>query len=98
MSILPVNVPSCAGCGVCCHLLVELLPGDDQVPEEYVVEHSGVRCMDQHGDGACVALDPETRLCTIYDQRPQTCRTFERGGELCRRILKLPAAAVMAAS
>lgn len=98
MSILPAIVPACAGCGVCCHLLVELLPGDDHVPEEYVVEHSGVRCMDQHGDGACVALDPETRLCTIYDQRPQTCRTFERGGELCRRILKLPAAAVMAAS
>ena len=97
MSTLPAIVPACAGCGVCCHLLVELLPGDDHVPEEYVVEHSGVRCMDQHGDGACVALDPETRLCTIYDQRPQTCRTFERGGALCRRILKLPAA-VMAAS
>ncbi len=98
MSILPVVVPPCAGCGVCCHLLVELLPGDDHVPEAYIVEHSGVRCMDQHGDGACVALDPETRLCTIYDQRPQTCRTFERGAELCRRVLKLPAAVVVAAS
>ena len=94
MSILPSVVPPCAGCGVCCHLLVELLPGDDHVPEEYVVEHSGVRCMDQHGDGACVALDPETRLCTIYDQRPQTCRTFARGSELCRRVLKLPAEVV----
>ena len=96
ISILPAVVPPCAGCGVCCHLLVELLPGDDHVPEELVVEHSGVRCMDQHGDGACVALDPETRLCTIYDRRPQTCRTFARGGELCRRILKLPAEAVAA--
>ena len=32
MSILPAIVPACAGCGVCCHLLVELLPGDDHVP------------------------------------------------------------------
>ncbi len=98
MSIFPlVVVPLCAGCGVCCHLLVELVAGDENVPEEMVVEHGGVRCMEQTGDGACIALDPETKLCTIYDRRPQTCRTFERGGELCRRILKLPAAAAMAA-
>ena len=35
--------------------MVELRPGD-AVPEEYVVEHAGTRCMDQRGDGACVAL------------------------------------------
>jgi Fe-S-cluster containining protein len=77
-------------------LLVELVAGDEHVPEEYVVEHSGVRCMEQQGDGACMALDPETKLCTIYDLRPQTCRTFERGGGLCRRILKLPESAGLA--
>lgn len=43
--------------------------------------------MDQHGDGACVALDPETLLCTIYEQRPQVCRDFQRGSELCRRMV-----------
>lgn len=43
--------------------------------------------MDQRGDGACAALDPVTRLCTIYDQRPQVCRTFHRGEPLCREIL-----------
>lgn len=70
---------------------------DDQVPVQYVVEHAGERCMDQRGDGACVALDPVTRLCTIYDQRPQTCRDFNRGEALCRQVLSLfnasPAAA-----
>ncbi|MSU49129.1 MAG: YkgJ family cysteine cluster protein [Opitutus sp.] len=81
------GIPGCAGCGKCCHLLVELVLGDDRVPEELVVEHSGVRCMDQHGDGACVALDAGTRLCTIYDLRPQVCRDFERGAALCRTIL-----------
>jgi Fe-S-cluster containining protein len=43
--------------------------------------------MDQRGDGACVALDPATLLCTIYADRPQTCRDFNRGETLCRRIL-----------
>jgi Fe-S-cluster containining protein len=86
--MLPLSdIPPCAGCGKCCHLLVELVPGVDDVPEELVVEHSGVRCMDQQGDGACVALDPETLLCTIYERRPQVCRDFARGSGLCRKIL-----------
>ncbi len=82
------EIPACAGCGKCCHLLVELTPGvDDGVPEDYVVEHSGVRCMDQQGDGACVALDTVTQLCTIYELRPQVCRDFRRGEALCRRTV-----------
>jgi Fe-S-cluster containining protein len=81
------DVPACAGCGICCHLVVELRPGVDDVPEELVVEREGVRCMDQRGDGACVALDFATRLCTIYDRRPQTCRDFKRGEPLCRQVV-----------
>ena len=82
------NIPACAGCGQCCHLLVELVAGvDDDVPEELVVEHSGVRCLEQHGDGACMALDLATRLCTIYERRPQTCRQFDRGSNLCQSVL-----------
>ena len=60
------------------------------MPEAWVVEHDGRRCLEQRGDGACVALDPVTRLCTIYENRPSVCREFERGGELCRRILARP--------
>lgn len=66
--------------------MVELRPGDC-VPEELVTEHAGVRCMDQRSDGACVALDPLTFLCTIYADRPQTCRDFHRGDTLCRQVL-----------
>lgn len=69
--------------------MVELRPGDS-VPDYLVAVHAGVRCMDQHGDGACVALDRATRLCTIYEDRPQTCRDFNRGEALCRKILGRP--------
>lgn len=80
------ELPLCTSCGRCCHLVVELREGD-RVPEAMVVEHDGVRCMEQRGDGACVALDAVTKLCSIYSERPQTCRDFDRGGTLCRRIL-----------
>ncbi len=81
------GIPACAGCGKCCHLVVELHPLADDVPAEFVVEHAGVRCMDQRGDGACVALDLDTRLCTIYERRPQACRDFKRAETLCRRAV-----------
>ena len=87
MPIPAEALPACAGCGRCCHLVVELRPGDEAVPPEFRVWHDGVACMDQRGDGACAALDPATALCTIYDRRPQTCRDFARGGELCRRAV-----------
>ncbi len=86
------DLPACAGCGSCCRLVVELLPGVDDVPEEYVVEHEGIRCMDQRGNGMCVALDPVTRLCTIYERRPTVCRVFERASLLCRQAVSRAAA------
>ncbi len=73
--------------------MVELQAGiDDHVPESLVAEHNGVRCMDQRGNGACVALDAATNLCTIYADRPQVCRDFSRGSALCRKILVGPQA------
>jgi len=83
----PAGYPPVAGWGNCCSSLVGLKALVEDVPEEFVVEHSGVRCMDQHGDGACVALDPVSRLCTIYERRPQVCRDFQRAEALCRRAV-----------
>lgn len=96
-SLMPkpnLEIPACAGCARCCHWTVELTAGVDRVPEHLVVEREGVRCMDQRGDGACVALDPVSRLCTIYENRPQVCREFTRGESLCRRAVFGSAAAI----
>ena len=85
------DLPACAGCARCCHLTVELQPGVDVIPEHLVAVHAGVWLMDQRGDGACVALDPASRLCTIYEIRPAVCRQFDRGAALCRQVLRVPA-------
>ncbi len=69
------------------------MPGIDIVPDEFVVEHDGVRCMEQRGNGACVALDPVTRLCTIYDRRPKACRDFKRAEALCIKVVARAVAA-----
>lgn len=66
---------------------MELQDGIDVIPEHLVAEYAGVRFMDQRGDGACVALDPVSRLCTIYELRPSVCRQFDRGSALCRSVL-----------
>lgn len=69
---------------------MELQPEVDRIPESLVAVYAGVRFMDQRGDGACVALDPVSRLCTIYEIRPAVCRQFDRGSALCRSVLVSP--------
>lgn len=92
-----IEIPACAGCGRCCYQVVTLVAGVDVVPEAWVVEHDGERCLEQRGDGACVGLDPITKLCTIYESRPTVCREFERGSELCVKVLERAAARTRAA-
>ncbi len=39
--------------------------------------------MQQQDNGDCIALIDDR--CVIYDQRPQICRAFERGGRWCEK-------------
>ena len=52
--------------------------GDDRKgtnPEEIVgAAHAACFTMARRASGDCNFLDPQTRLCTVYDQRPETCR------------------------
>jgi Fe-S-cluster containining protein len=40
-------------------------------------------------DMACVFLNPETDLCTIYESRPLTCRLFDCEGEGREQLIDL---------
>lgn len=93
---------SCAGCGKCCYPFVPLLPEDTHIPEEWVdtrrVGTKTFRTLKQlpdsnpayaaHSYEHCLHLDPVTKLCRIYDQRPRVCRDFERGIPLCLKMLQ----------
>jgi len=41
-----------------------------------VQQPDGQYALKRDADGWCTLLDRETRLCTIYDERPQVCRQF----------------------
>jgi Fe-S-cluster containining protein len=90
---------SCLSCSKCCYktipyLDVELTLSDiKRIPAEYIERRQG-------GDGdtesiwlkrngiACIALDEATKSCKIYDIRPKECKEFEKGNELCLKLVK----------
>ena len=75
---------SCGKCkAACCHLEVMLIT-DTGVPEQYINRDQwGGETMRQLDDGWCICVDRETRLCTIYENRPWVCRIFEMGSYEC---------------
>ncbi len=81
---LPANEVTCANCRAnCCRLEVMLIT-DTGMPEQYIQEDEwGGMTMLRLDDGWCAALDRETMLCTIYENRPWICREFEMGSYEC---------------
>jgi len=43
-------------------------------------QKSGIFTLTRMSNGDCMYLDRKTRLCTIYDKRPDTCRNHPRIG------------------
>lgn len=54
------------------------------VPERFIeIDQWGGSVMARLEDGWCAALDRDTMMCTIYQQRPLICREFEEGEHEC---------------
>lgn len=77
-----ISCHRCQAC--CCRLPVLVLPGD--APPQRLVEFDehGSAIMGKGEDGWCLALDRDSMLCGIYEQRPWVCREFAMGGHECR--------------
>lgn len=43
-------------------------------------QKSGIFTLEQHSSGDCLYLDQKTRLCTVYANRPDTCRNHPKIG------------------
>lgn len=86
--------PDCLLCGACCFSqlpeYVRVL-GDDYErlgdAAEALTTWHGVRCFMSMRDGHCAALvvEPDTGrfVCSVYEVRPETCRTLARGSAEC---------------
>lgn len=63
------------GCATfCCRLIVRLGPGERD-PRDPRDEKS---CIDKDpSSGLCVHLDPKTKRCAIWNERPTACREFD---------------------
>jgi uncharacterized protein len=81
---LPATEVTCASCSASCCRLKVMLITDTGVPERFIeYDDWGGETMAQLDDGWCAALDRNTMLCSIYEQRPLICREFEMGADEC---------------
>lgn len=62
----------------CCALKGTVVHEFDKVKDEFldIDETMDALVMKRDSDGYCTCLDRDTRLCTINDHKPQTCRAF----------------------
>ncbi len=80
----PAAAVTCASCKACCCRLEVILMGDDDVPPEFIeTDRWGGQVMARLNDGWCAALQRDTMLCGIYEQRPGVCRDYAVGDSDC---------------
>jgi uncharacterized protein len=75
----------CSNCQACCCRLEVMIISETGVPKQHIAyDKWGGETMLRLDDGWCSALDRETLMCTIYENRPWICREFEMGSYECR--------------
>ena len=62
------------------------MPHDDVPLRFTTVTAQGLSVMARDEEGWCVAIDHARMCCSIYEQRPSTCRKFKMGGPYCREV------------
>ena len=81
---LPVSEVACSNCQACCCRLEVVIFTDTGVPERHLaVDEWGGETMLRLEDGWCSALDRDTLMCSIYENRPLICREFEMASDEC---------------
>jgi Fe-S-cluster containining protein len=87
--VLPV-IENCEGCSACCQRtpVPPFEPGEEaahDVPESALqLIRDRISRDEQFELLPCVWLNPLNGLCRHYELRPQACRDFSPGSQLCR--------------
>jgi len=78
----------CRACAACCREAYQVVELDERDP--FVARHAALvervdgRLVLRRADGRCPPLEGDGPYrCALYEDRPETCREFERGGEHC---------------
>jgi uncharacterized protein len=81
------DVVHCSKCAaVCCRLTVVLEP-EDNVPDHLTTHlENGLKVMAKGKEGWCLAVDGEHWNCSIYENRPASCRRFVMNGPYCQAV------------
>ena len=75
---------TCSNCQACCCRLEVMIITDTGVPDVHIaLDKWGAETMLRLNDGWCSAIDRETFMCSIYENRPLICREFEMGSYEC---------------
>ncbi len=81
---IPVAEVTCSNCQACCCSSEVRIISETGVPDQHIyVDQYGNESMLRLDDGWCSALDRNTLLCSIYENRPWICREFEMGSYEC---------------
>jgi len=81
---IPVVEITCANCQACCCSAEVMIMSETGVPSRHIyVDANGSESMLRLDDGWCSALDRDTLMCSIYENRPWICREFEMGSYEC---------------
>jgi Fe-S-cluster containining protein len=81
---LPVTNITCANCEACCCSLEVMILTDTGVPHQHIsVDDYGGETMLRLDDGWCSALNRDSLMCSIYENRPWVCREFEMASYEC---------------
>ena len=82
---IPATEVTCANCQACCCHLEVMIITDTGVPDHHIAyDKWGGQTMLRLDDGWCSALDRETLMCSIYENRPLICREFEMASDECK--------------
>ena len=90
-NVLPSEI-TCTNCQACCCSSEVMIVSETGVPNHHIyVDPYGSESMLRLDDGWCSALDRDTLMCSIYENRPWICREFEMGSYECinERIEKM---------
>lgn len=77
----------------CCGLRGTAVSSEELELINYPVDYDdqlGVYVLARSSDGFCACLDRRSRMCAIYDQRPDTCKEFHCTKGSSQRGWKIP--------